>query len=325
MSQPKLSPDETITAKALENVDPFARNGRSAPLLNQNRAKQQRDFSKYDEPAPAKTTAAPKEETKRGRKPKKEKPLDEIQKPTAVDVEPLIVDSRSTEGMPSYRCEFGGRDIFVGFLSYKFTNPVTTMALTALALDFGRDKIRFDLECGNSMIPQARNNLAAKFLETDAKYLFMLDDDIIPCIGRPSWMQAWVPAARQINERALQRHVLSRLVNANKSIIGAAYFERRESESPKIVCSEQKLTPRAKAYEDAIEEVQWIGTGAMLVHRKVFEDIAKNEAGLNGAFFHPLNGLAGEDVSFCARAKAAGHPIYIDLGIPTFHVGNKTY
>ena len=32
-----------------------------------------------------------------------------------------IVESRSSDGLPSYRCEFAGRDIFVGFPCYKTT------------------------------------------------------------------------------------------------------------------------------------------------------------------------------------------------------------
>jgi len=138
-------------------------------------------------------------------------------------------------------------------------------------------------------------------------------------------MQAWVPSARLVNERPLQRHVLSRLVNSEKSVIGAAYFERRETDVPRIVCSNQKLAPRAKTYEDAVVEVDWIGGGAMLIHRSVFEDIDKREPELNKNFFHPIAPRVGEDVSFCQRAKSAGHSIYIDLGVPTFHVGNKTY
>lgn len=320
----KVTPDEKITAIAVENVDPFAKRGIAPQNLNPHKPKPKRDFSKYDEEKPAakEKPVAPETKPKRGRP--KSQTLEEIPAPI-VNQENLIVESRSAEGLPSYRCDFAGRDIFVGFLSYKFTNPITTMVLTAIALDLGRDKVRFDLECGNSDIQQARANLAKKFLETEAKYLLMLDDDMIPCIGRPPWMQNWVPAARTVHEKPLQRHIVSRLLNANKTIVSAAYFERRESDVPKIVCSDQKLAARAKTYEDAVVEVDWAGTGAMLVHRSVFEDISRREPELNGNFFHKLNPVTGEDISFCHRAKMAGHSIYIDLGVPTFHVGNKTY
>jgi hypothetical protein len=321
MNTPKISPDEQITANAVSQIDPFARNDRPSPVLNQHIKVKQRDFSKYNDPE---IKNMPKKEIKkRGRKPKQALEEMPVEIPTIETKE--IHESRSTEGMPSYRCEFGGRDVFVGFLAYKSTNPVTAMVLTALALDFGKDKIRFDLECGNSMIYQARNNLAKKFLETDARWMLMLDDDMIPCIGRPSWMRHWVTSAREVLDLPLQRHIIHRLVNANKTVVGAAYFERRELTPPRLVCSDQSIMPRAKAYEDSIVEVDWLGTGAMLVHRKVFEDISAIYPEIDGNYFHPIDGKTGEDISFCIRAKKAGHSTWVDLGVPTFHVGNKTY
>jgi GT2 family glycosyltransferase len=113
------------------------------------------------------------------------------------------------------------------------------------------------------------------------------------------------------------------LIGDNKTIVGAAYFERREGAG--LVCSDQSLVPRARAYEDAVVEVDWLGTGAMLVHRRVFEDIAKTYPDIDGNFFHPIDGKTGEDISFCIRAKKAGHQTHIDLSVPTFHLGYKTY
>ena len=146
----KISPDERITMNALENSDPFARNGVPTQPLNQ-----------------------PKVAKKPGRKPKEDvttenvqadetKPLEtienavmseeSIQVPDKTEEEPHktlpveqpIVESRSIEGLPSYRTEFAGKDIFIGFSSRKATNPVTAFALWNIALDFGKDKIRFD-------------------------------------------------------------------------------------------------------------------------------------------------------------------------------------
>lgn len=241
-----------------------------------------------------------------------------------------IHESRSPEGLPSYRCEFEGRDIMVGFPCYKTTNPVTAFALAALALDFGREKIRFDMSIGDAMIYHSRNVLAQKFLETDAKWLLMIDDDIIPSIGRPAWLRAWVPSTRGMQDLPLQRHVIHRLVGSGKTLIGGAYFGRQEGGA--LMCSDLNLTPRAKAYEDSTAPVDWVATGCMLVHRTVFEDIAKKfpelaptKLGAVFDFFHPLSSTQGEDVSFCKRAKESGHQPHIDLGLPVFHVGYKVY
>jgi hypothetical protein len=318
----KLSPLEQNAAKQLESFDPFA----NLPIPSFSVKKYEKDKAKERgeqvEPAKKEKGKRVKQKVVRLKDIPTLKP-DDIKPPKEEDFVNPIIESRTPEGMPSYRCEFGGRDIFVGLLSYKTTNPITAMVLTALALDFGRDRIRFDLELGNSMIYQARNRLAAKFLETDARWMLMLDDDMIPCIGRPEWMRHWVTSARSVLDLPLQRHIIHKLIGDNKTIIGAAYFERREGAG--LVCNDQSLVTRARAYEDAVVEVDWLGTGAMLVHRKVFEDIAKTYPDIDGNFFHPINGNTGEDISFCMRAKRSGHPAFIDLSIPTFHVGYKTY
>jgi hypothetical protein len=241
-----------------------------------------------------------------------------------------VTEFRTPEGLPSYRCEFEGRDIMLGFPCYKTTNPVTMATVVAMAMDFGKEKFRFDMQIGDAMIYHSRNKIAAKFLETDAKWLLMQDDDIIPSIGRPAWMRAWVPAARAISELPLQRHVLHRLIGSGKTIIGGAYFGRQEGGA--LMCSDLSLTARAKAYEDSVVPVEWVATGCMLVHRTVFEDIQKKHPELGPKkqdevfdFFHPMSSSEGEDVSFCRRARESGHQPHIDLGLPVFHVGYKVY
>ena len=275
--QTKISPDEKITLNALEAVDPFARPGRPTqrppkPVVHPSG----RDLSKYDDPV-----EAPKPVKKQ--KAKQQKLLAKMDEPIQAR-EPAannpIQESRSTEGLPSYRCEFSGRDIFVGFPCYKGTNPVTAFAMIAMALDFGRDKIRFDMSIGDAMIYHSRNRLAQMFLDTDAKYLLMIDDDIIPCIGRPNWMRSTVEAARKLPDAPLQRHVLHRLVGSGKTLIGGAYFGRQEG-AP-IMCSNRDLYNRAKAYEDSVVPVDWIGTGCILIHRKVFTDIMEKYPELKG-------------------------------------------
>lgn len=327
----KVSPDEKITMNALDSADPFSRPGRKTQPLNQHIPKgPKRDFSHYDDPQEVKKPEVKKEVVeeepkaqKRGRKPKQE-----VEK--AEEYNNPIIESRNQDGMPSYRCEFAGRDVFVGFPCYKTTNPVTAFALIAMALDFGKDKIRFDMSIGDAMIYHSRNKIAQKFLETDAKWLLMIDDDIIPCIGRPNWMKSTVPNARNMNDAPLQRHALQRLIGANKTLIGGAYFGRQEG-AP-LMCSDRSLEPKARAYQDEVAPVDWVATGCMLVHRKVFQDIEEKYPELkspiaNGEFdyFHPINSATGEDVSFCKRAKESGHQPYIDLGLPVFHVGYKVY
>lgn len=274
---------------------------------------------------------------KRGRPPKAalESIEEEIVVEPKVEAEPEhfenpIIASHNAEGCPSYRCEFEGRDIFIGLPWYKTSNPVTTAALFAMALDFGKDKIRMDLVMGDALIYQSRNKIAQRFLETDAKWLFMLDDDIIPCIGRAAWYKSWVVSARATLDQPLQRHVLHRLVGAGKSLVGGAYFGRQEG--GRLMCSNQALAGDARTHADKVIPVDWVGTGAMLVHRRVFADMAQKfpelettQPDMKFDFFRPGEGGLGEDISFCRRAKACGHQPHVDLGIPLAHLGYKAY
>ena len=338
-----MSPDEKITAIALEQPDPFARGGKLTTPLHRTPF-QQRDFSHLDEPADV-VKKSQKAEVKEKKKPAKAKALENVPEPVAEPVpesrpndippcpapEPadLVTESRK-DGMPSYRTEFGGRDLMVGFPCYKTTNPVTAFSMIAMALDFGRDKIRFDMSIGDSMVYHSRNRLAEKFLQTDAKYLLMMDDDIIPCIGRPAWMRSTVQSAQNVPDLPLQRHIIHRLLNSGKTLVGGAYFGRQEGAD--LMCSDQSLAVSAKRYDDIVAPVNWIGTGCLLIHRSVFDDIKKKYPELATAnpdapfdYFLPMTGHVGEDVAFCRRAKEAGHQPHIDLGTPVFHVGFKTY
>jgi hypothetical protein len=324
----KASSMENRTAQALESGNPFA-----SPLPA-------RLAQPKPQPAPQPEPVA--EPKRRGRKPKVKEEVTTVQSfnestsladisaPREPDASELIQESRSADGLPSYRCEFAGRDIFVGWPWYKTSNPVTAAVNVALALDFGRDKIRFDMSIGDAMVYHSRNLLVHKFLQTEAKWILMMDDDIIPSIGRPEWIKNWVVSARRIPDVALKRHVLHRLIGSGKSIIGGAYFGRQEG--GRLMCSNLALEADARAYSDRIVPVDWVATGCMLVHRKVFDAIreqfpqlAPEKAGEPFDYFHPISSKMGEDVSFCQRAKQAGHQPHIDLGIPVFHVGYKVY
>ena len=319
----KISPDERITMNALENSDPFARNGVPTQPLNQ-----------------------PKVAKKPGRKPKEDvteqvdgsnetKPLETIENAVmseesiqvsdkteeephkTLPVEQPIVESRSIEGLPSYRTEFAGKDIFIGFSSRKATNPVTAFALWNIALDFGKDKIRFDFSNDEDNFYQSRNTLAKKFLETDAKWLVLIDNDIIPSIGRPAWSKSHIGAARNVQDLALQRHIIHRLIGSGKTLVGGAYFANTEATS--IVCSNKELGSKAKSYPDSIEQVDWIGSGCLLIHRRVLTDILAKFPDMKHGIFYP------DDISFCKKAKDSGHQAHIDLGIPVFNVGVKAF
>ncbi len=356
MSENRVSPDEKITMNALDSFDPFTRPGAPQQELKQPYVPPtDRDLSRFDEPVskpveqnkPAEQVEKPqapapkvqiKTSTKPAKpeKPKKGKALSQIEKAPENSIDPdfinPITESRSAEGAPSYRCEFVGRDIMLGCCFHKGPhNGLTMQACMALALDFGKDKLRFEMCLGDAKIGHSRNRMAAKFLETDAKYLLMIDDDIVPCIGRPNWMRYWVPPSRNKTETALQRHVLHRLIGSGKTLIGGPYFGRQENGL--LMCSNTQLASRVQNSDDAVVPVDWVATGCLLIHRNVFSAIREKfgdslrvkTPDYDYDYFREFDAERGEDVSFCLRAKDAGHQAHIDLGLPVYHVGYKIY
>lgn len=334
--EPALSPLEKQSLRASESANPF--NTPIRPPKSLGRTAKKADPE--PEPDPIKERAENGddlidiaiEDTATVEEPKKIRKrvsLDDIPAPVPAPaqapaekaaVSPRIFETHDQHGAPSYRCEFVGRDIFVGLPWRRDSHVTTTLALIAMALDFGKDRIRFDAVT-NAEVHAARNQLVSRFLETDAKFLFMLDHDMVPSIGRAQWFKAWV-SGQTAPDAPFMRHVLHRLVGSGKTLVGGAYFGRQEG-AP-LVCSDQTLAQAAKAHADRVAPVDWIGGGCMLIHRRVFEDINRSTPGLNGAYFLPT-ATASEDIAFCKRAKDAGHQPHIDLGVPVKHIGYKAY
>jgi hypothetical protein len=144
---------------------------------------------------------------------------------------------------------------------------------------------------------------------------------MVPSIGRAQWFRAWV-SGLTAPDAPFMRHVIHRLVGSGKTLVGGAYFGRQEG-AP-LICSDQTLASAAKTHVDRVAPVDWIGGGCMLVHRRVFEDIQRQNPKINGAYFLPTP-TASEDIAFCTLAKAAGHQPHIDLGVPVKHIGYKAY
>ena len=75
--------------------------------------------------------------------------------------------------------------------------------------------------------------------------------------------------------------------------------------------------PAANTPRSGMVEVTAVGSGGMLIYRKVLDK-------LGHPWFqntHPF--LPNEDIDFCIRAKQAGFHVWVDLDLPLGHVGTK--
>lgn len=237
---------------------------------------------------------------------------------------------------------WNGRDICICIAGYKEPDYDFMFCFSAL---FDKRKMRWELRRGDSMIARSRNHLAKRFLATGCTWQLWLDDDLIFPFG-PFSTDADAKERRPIcagifnamtgmalPEQFSGVNPIERLVAWNKTMIGGCYWDRHGRNSIMAGFQTQWLH---KPPHDSLHPVIFCGTGFLLVHRKVYEDVAvkfpdvlhDGQLGNECGFFTPIQGknrMMGEDEAFAWRATQAGHPSYLDLGIVCGHVGRKVH
>jgi len=143
-----------------------------------------------------------------------------------------------------------------------------------------------------------RNKIVERFLKTDADYLLMLDDDIIPPAG------------------------FLTLADYDKDIIGGLCFACKNREGRDIIIPlalekkkaerkdiKWKYRPVKLRGDEGLVEVDAVGTGAILIARRVLEHPKMKPPFVD---YYDKDGLRveGLDLSFCRRAKENGFKVY---------------
>lgn len=201
-----------------------------------------------------------------------------------------------------------------------------------------------------TIVQRARDWLATKFLSMQGwDYLLQLDSDMVFPDGSGDCGPLPAPYATV--------NAIDRLVSRGVDVVGGYYVDRygkgRGMASNCFNSNEQNETLRkmvAKGEflskpEKALFSVDWVATGMMLVHRRVYEKIVETDKdvfpithtassvkGLNFnillrddqfplSFFSKYGADEGEDVLFCRRVRAAGFQPYLDLSVHASHQG----
>lgn len=146
-------------------------------------------------------------------------------------------------------------------------------------------------------IPESRNGIAKKFLETDSEWLLSVDNDMI---FQPNLLE-----------------VLMDVAGSDKKIVGGFYLTYYENNTPGstwLVEVDGKLFTVGKVENDMTVAVNAVGMGGTLIHRSVFEAVrdAYQDNDEWPWYAHDLtNGKRmGEDVTFCYRASQCGFKTY---------------
>jgi hypothetical protein len=140
-------------------------------------------------------------------------------------------------------------------------------------------------------ISSNRNLITQRFLETDCEWLLTIDNDVVPLCN---------PAE---------------LVYANKDIVGFPALVRSTGQT--ICWTAYRDHPGGEAYsaidftqlDDMIDlmEVEIVGTGCILIHRRVLENL---KAPFHSEFDEDGVQIYGTDFAFCRKAVKAGYKVY---------------
>lgn len=156
---------------------------------------------------------------------------------------------------------------------YKSASPLTSFCVAALA---DKRRVVLSMNWGDAFLVHSRNAIADMFLKTKLEWLLTVDDDMILPIGDAAWFRGntgW----HNYPEPFASFNAIDRLLSHGKSLVGATYFGKHEFAN--AVFSEGS-NPKESEYVrkgpyNIVKPCRWVGTGCMLIHRTVFEDIEK--------------------------------------------------
>jgi len=173
-------------------------------------------------------------------------------------------------------------------------------AISMLAMDKPEDWTlfvpRFPAGKFVESIASVRNDLVEQALEHGCTHLLMCDTD-----------------------QVYPQDALMRLLEHDKRIVGAA-VQRRWPPFTRVMqrgeLGRYTQVPDDEMYSGRLVEVDATGTGCVLFDTTVFLDIPTPWFAFSTHDGKPV----GEDIGFCAKARAAGIPIHVDTGVEVDHL-----
>ncbi len=150
-------------------------------------------------------------------------------------------------------------------------------------------------------LQKARNDIHNRFLETNYKYLMMLDSDIL-----------------------FPQKMLETLMAHNLPIVGGWYRDKKADDHHPVVYDfvEDKedfaVFRHRKEAGKGLEKIDAIGMGCVLMNRETAEKLGENPYG------HKIAG-GGEDFIMCRKLMELGIPLHVDWSVNCAHLGVGYY
>lgn len=178
-------------------------------------------------------------------------------------------------------------------------------------------EIQFEFNCGDSLVPRARNELTARFLASDCTHLMFIDSDIMFTV-----------------------HDVERLLADDLDIV-AGFYPKKQTRL-EYVCNE--LLSPGPDIQPSVRQMAYMGTGFMLIKRGVFETMADRlgddlryisdftgrleyDFWSVGVYEYPDGSrrYLSEDWYFCQRALVLGYKVWGDTRVKLHHIGLAVY
>lgn len=115
------------------------------------------------------------------------------------------------------------------------------------------------------------------------------------------------------SDMSFKPEVLTKLLAADKDIVGGLYFKRGTDKEPVFTIRYDEIP--TKLFKQPI-----LATGCLLIKLDVFRKIPQPWFDL-GTLARPL----GEDVYFCEKARENGYELWCEPSLPVGHIGDKIY
>lgn len=178
--------------------------------------------------------------------------------------------------------------------------------------ELGRAGIGHDWLIGvnESLVTRARNEMTATFLGTEYSHMMWLDADIEFSAGD-----------------------VAKLWNLDVDIAVGVYAMKKRDEQWYAAWRDGALVRDLDRFDGPIE-VDYAGTGFMLIRRDVVEALAGGSESYEGPhgrvpalYMTPVwrDGFESEDYHFCRRAREAGFRIVMDPSVRLGHWGQYRY
>jgi hypothetical protein len=162
----------------------------------------------------------------------------------------------------------------------KIVCPATAFCVAQLC---DRRRTATALHYGDAFVVHSRNSCVDVFLKSPLEWMLTVDDDMLIPFGHAEWFAK--KSGLVLPEKLMRLNALDRLMSHRKTLVGALYYGR-SADAPAMY--NEGIRPEEKEFlkrgpHDAIKPTRWVGTGCMLIHRRVFIAIEEKFPALSRA------------------------------------------